>query len=105
MFFFYCRYTTDASGKSVFAIVLKWPDNYIIKLGAVKPDKDASINLLGYGKVQWTYDQSVMTLTVPYLPLDSSLQWAWTFQMEGVSPAVRYHRNTHKQGMRNTFKV
>ena len=87
----------DVDGKTIYAVVLKWPDNYTISLGAVKPDNDAAVILLGYGKVPWTYSQPVMTLTMPYLPLDSSLQWAWTFWMQGVSPAVRHRGQTPKQ--------
>ena len=98
-YFSYCRYTTDASATSVFAIALKWPDNYTLNLGAVKPDRDATITLLGYGKVQWTYSQSVMTVTMPFLPLDSPLQWAWTLKMEGVLPVQRRGK-TRKQNMR-----
>ena len=99
--FLLCRYTTDAKGQLVFATLLKWPDNYAIRLGAVKPASDANVTLLGYGKVQWTHDQSTMTLTMPYLPLDSALQWAWTFQMEGVSPAARHRGKTRSKHLRN----
>ena len=48
------------------------------------------VSLLGYGKVQWsTSSKGQMEITMPSLPLDSELMWAWTFKIENIGSVNR----------------
>ena len=86
-----CRYTKNATDSSVYAIVLKWPDDNILTLGSVKTTSNSVVTLLGYDKVQWKTNTIMgqMEITMPPLPLDTNLKWAWTFKLENISPAMR----------------
>ena len=98
MMVYTCRYTKNATDSSVYAIALKWPDNNILTLGLVKTTSNSVVTLLGYGKVQLkTNTKGQMEITMPPLPLDSDLKWAWTFKLENISPAMMLrNRNTSR---------
>ena len=90
------RYTKNATDGSVYAIVLKWPADNILTLGSVKTTAFSIATLLGYGRVQFnTNFMGQMEITMPPLPLDSNLMWAWTFKLENIAPAMMLrNRNT-----------
>lgn len=70
----------------VYATTLSYPSDYILTIGAIKPASSTKVNLLGYGDVKWSYQDLQMKITMPYLPLDSKLQWAWTLSFADVTP-------------------
>ena len=44
--------------------------------------------MLGYdGDVSWTvYTNDTVKISMPPLPLDTQLRWAWVFKFENVQP-------------------
>jgi alpha-L-fucosidase len=79
-------YTYNSVSKSVFAILLEWPDDYTITLALVKPVPESQVMLLGYGAVEWVVQQDSghLTVSLPYLPLDSPLKYGWTLKFTSV---------------------
>ena len=83
----YNRYTYNAGSKTVYGILLQAPSNYTVTMGSVKTTSSSNISLLGYsGKVDWKMDETGTTVTLPFLPPDSNLKWAWTLKLENVTP-------------------
>ena len=70
----------------VYAIFLRWPDNFILELGDVAATDTTTATLLGYtGAVKITKnDAQGINVTLPYLPPNTSLQWAWTLKLDHV---------------------
>ena len=80
-----CRYTTNSISGSVYAIVLKWPEKFILTIGSVKTTNSSEATLLGYGKVQLMSGSSgQVNIMMPYLPLDTPLQWAWVIKLDNI---------------------
>jgi len=66
-------------------VFLEWPANYSLSLASVKPAVDSQVILLGHGTVTWHQGSTgVLTLLLPYLPLNCPLQWAWTLKFTNV---------------------
>ena len=83
------RYTYKPASKVVYGIMCQYPDNYTLTIGSVKADMSATkVTLLGYGELKWQYSAPKLTVTMPYLPLDSKLRWGWVLQFEGINPAT-----------------
>ncbi|CAI8022837.1 Tissue alpha-L-fucosidase [Geodia barretti] len=80
------RYTWNAVNKSVYAILLEWPVSYSVTLGSVRPVAGSQVSLLGHnGTLAWgTSSQGYVVVSLPYLPLNSSLQHAWTLKFTSV---------------------
>ena len=80
------RYTYSPVRKSLFAILLEWPEDYTVTLASVKPVPESPVMLLGYGTVEWMVqpDSGHITITLPYLPLDSPLKYGWTLKLTSV---------------------
>ena len=78
-------YTSNASTNAVYAMVLQWPSGNVVTIEAVSPSTDTQVSLLGYGTVKWSTAGSQLSVQLPYLPLDTPLQWVWTLKFEGVS--------------------
>ena len=52
----------------------------------MKTSTSTVATLLGYGKLQWKNNSNgQVEITMPYLPLDTPLQWAWTIKLENIS--------------------
>ena len=85
-FFSFCRYTSNA--ESVYAIVLVWPTNGTLLLGAPKPSVDTTtVRLLGYPKpFSWTsLSPGGMNITMPTIPFyEMPCQWAWVLKIDGL---------------------
>jgi hypothetical protein len=45
-----CRYTSSKDGKTVYAIVLFWPQSNVLNLGAPEVSSHTNITLIGYDK-------------------------------------------------------
>lgn len=83
----YCRYTSRPSDGSVYAIALSWPESYVFSIGSVTPVTSSfTIDLLGYGPVNYNLNTTGLYLLLPPMSLDSELKWAWTFKFNGVRP-------------------
>ena len=81
------RYTYGNVTGAVYGILLAWPDSYKVTFGAIETSINTKITLLGYGEVQWKVAAgNELNVTLPYLPLDSKLQWAWTLKLTNVTP-------------------
>ena len=72
----------------VYAIFLSWPDNFILELGDVMATDQTKATLLGYtGAVEIVMNESSaqgINATLPFLPPNTLLQWAWTLKLEPV---------------------
>ncbi|XP_065909748.1 alpha-L-fucosidase-like [Dysidea avara] len=80
-------YTVDSTGKVVYAIFLTWPDNFILQLGDVMATNQTMATLLGYTgsiKISWQDGSEGINATLPYLPPNTPLQWAWTLKLESA---------------------
>ena len=57
-----------------------------VMLGNMKLGSGSKVSLLGYdGEVSWkTYPNNTAEVSMPPLPLDTELRWAWVFKFENV---------------------
>ena len=73
----------------VYAIFLSWPDNFILELGSVVASSETKATLLGYtGTVDIVMNKSGaqgINVTLPHLPPNTPLQWAWALRLEPVA--------------------
>ncbi|XP_021348707.1 alpha-L-fucosidase-like [Mizuhopecten yessoensis] len=82
-------YTSQKSpnGTSVYAIVLDWPDNNVLKLGAPVVSPVSKVSLLGYSG-QLTLTPGVgsgVTVTIPPISINEmKVRWAWVFKFTGL---------------------
>ena len=89
----------NSTSSAVYAICLQWPSGLSLTLGSVKTSSTTTASLLGYGSVDWKSDSmGRMVITIPSLPLDTNLQWAWTIKLENVSPAFGVRQHKTRQG-------
>lgn len=91
--FFYFRYTMGKSlgssmGYSVYAIVLEWPDNNTLKLGAPSATVNTTVTMLGYNRAgafalkPLSPGGKGVSVTFPYIPpnkLPSMYTWVLRF--------------------------
>lgn len=77
--------------KAVYAIVLNWPKDNFLYLGAPIPVADqTAVWLLGTeNQLNWTApQQGGINITVPYIPYNKMpCQWAWVFRILGLQNA------------------
>ena len=65
---------------------LKWPADYNLQLQSIRPSASTTVTLLGYsGTLIWSEVPPNILVTLPYLPLDSPLQWGWTLKFQTLS--------------------
>ena len=59
-----------------------------VLLGNVQAGSSTKVTLVGYdGDVALKTDtNNTIAVTMPPLPLDTELRWAWTFKLENVLP-------------------
>lgn len=76
-------------GVNVYAIVLDWPKNGLIRLGAPIPTAKTKVEFLGYdGSVHFkaTPGQLSMTIDVSFISFNEMpCDWAWTFKLTHLS--------------------
>ncbi len=64
----------------MYAIVLNWPQNHHLTLSAVKEAK--SVELLGFnGTLDHKSADNGIKVTLPQLPSNTTLQWAWALRI------------------------
>ena len=71
----------------IYAIFLSWPVNFILELGDVTATNQTTATLLGYtGDVKIVNKSGTQGInaTLPHLPPNTPLQWAWTLKLEPV---------------------
>ena len=86
------RYTKrESNGETiVYAIVLKWPENNTLTLGAPTASPDLTVvSLLGYDqsiKFGWkpTGTQGMVIEVPPIADNKMPCRWAWVFKLEGL---------------------
>ena len=51
----------------------------------------SKVSMVGYdGEVSWkTYTNDTIEISMPPLPLDTELRWAWVFKFENVQPPTK----------------
>ena len=82
----YVWYTTNKKSGAVYAHLLEWPFNYKVLLGALTGMKPTRVSLLGYGtSLNFSVLSDGVQVTLPFLPLDTPLKWAWVLRIEGLS--------------------
>ncbi|VDH90504.1 alpha-L-fucosidase [Mytilus galloprovincialis] len=73
---------------AVYAILLEWPDNNLIKLGAPITSENTTVSMLGYPEtLVWTAGTfgKGINIQIPYVSVKTiPCQWAWTFKMTGL---------------------
>ncbi|KAL7645198.1 UNVERIFIED_CONTAM: hypothetical protein RMT77_003584 [Armadillidium vulgare] len=75
------------SKTTVYAIILKWPQNGSLILGAVSPTKNSKIHMLGYSETLLFKKVSKgVEILFPYLN-DVAGEWVWVLKMQKVLPA------------------
>ncbi|XP_064094653.1 alpha-L-fucosidase-like [Macrobrachium nipponense] len=87
-------YTRDKDIDLTYAIVLNWPTDCQLFLGAVKASKVTKIFLLGYGtpegklqRLKFETGAHGITVTFPDMS-DVKSKWAWVLVLSGISPAL-----------------
>uniref|UniRef100_A0A1A8D2N1 Alpha-L-fucosidase n=1 Tax=Nothobranchius kadleci TaxID=1051664 RepID=A0A1A8D2N1_NOTKA len=81
-------YTARPQEKTVFAILLDWPDKgWVILNEPVATQGSTKVELLGYGSLQWEPAMaSGLNITLPPLSFrQMPCQWAWTLKLTGAS--------------------
>ena len=83
-----CRYTYRPDTGAVYGILTQAYQMKVV-LGNVKVGASGSkISLVGYtGQVTWISNaKDNIEITMPPLPLDTELKWAWVFKFENFLP-------------------
>ena len=64
-----------------------------VVIGALKTNANSKISLVGYdGEVTWKLSaNNTIEISMPFLPLDTELTWAWVFKFENVSTAPKHY--------------
>ena len=59
-----------------------------VSLGNLKLAEDSKVSLLGYDEeISWTTgNNNTVVITMPQLPPDTNLKWAWVFKFDKASP-------------------
>ena len=83
------RYTskTTGSGKAVYAIVLDWPEENLLFLGAPVPSPKTTISMLGYsGPITWSKaPKGSMAIQMPLFPMNQIPSTdAWVLKLEQI---------------------
>lgn len=82
----YTAHITDTV-KTVYAILLRWPEKDTLFLGAPTPSKDTTVQMLGSDiSFQWTKGASSgMLIQIPLIPHNQMpCKWAWTFKVSNL---------------------
>lgn len=74
--------------KMVYAVVLSWPQNNTLTLGAPITSTNTIVTMLGYPeKFQWTTTAGAqgLNITIPNISWNKlPCQWAWTFKLTNI---------------------
>ena len=87
---FIFRYTSKKNtvgGRDVYAILLSWPRDGVLRLGAPVASSQTKITLLGYPDAfKYTQEPSQgLIISIPVIPFyDMPCQWAWVFKLTNL---------------------
>ena len=86
-FFLFSRYTYSPATGAVYG-TLTQKYQFTVMLGSLIVGSSSKVSMLGYdGDVSWTvYTNDTVKISMPPLPLDTQLRWAWVFKFENVQP-------------------
>ena len=86
-----CRYTYCPNTGAVYGTQTQIYQSSVV-IGAVKTNTNTKISLVGYdGEVTWKPSaNNTIEISMPFLPVDTQLRWAWVFKFENISPAPEY---------------
>ena len=79
------RYTYRPDTKAVYGTLTQVYQSSIV-LGNLKLGSNSKVSLVGYtGEVTWKAGaNNSVEISMPSLPLDTDLKWAWVFKFENV---------------------
>ena len=77
-------------GSSVYAILLFWPSDNTVTLGAVSGSQQTKVTMLGYKGNSFKWKPAAggkgITVTIPAMtPPMLPCKWAWTLKIDGLS--------------------
>ncbi|XP_068206608.1 alpha-L-fucosidase-like isoform X2 [Palaemon carinicauda] len=87
-------YTKDKDLDRTYAIVLNWPEDCLLFLGAVEPSKETKIFLLGYETpdakfIRLKFEARLTGITIAFPDMSEvRSKWAWVLVMSGIGPAL-----------------
>ena len=86
----FCRYTYRPDTGAVYGTQTQLYQSTVV-IGAVKTNYNLKISLLGYGgELVWKpAANNTIKISMPDLPLDSELRWAWVFKFENIAPVTK----------------
>jgi len=98
-----------------YAIVLSWPDNNTLILGAPVTTPQTRVTMLGYAgsdsEFMWSVNGGNMTIKFPYIPVNKlpSVE-AWVLKIEHLgntvsSNSVRFDENPQKNSKRRMIDI
>lgn len=79
-------YTASKKANTVYAIMLKWPVNNVLKLGAPKTSAYTRVSMLGSPlPVKWHILEQGITIELPiFTPSSMPCQWAWVIKVDNL---------------------
>ena len=82
------RYTYRPDTGAVYGTLTQAYQSKVI-LGNLVVGSSSKVSLVGYDdKVTWeAYTNDTIAISMPPLPLDTELRWAWVFKFENVLPS------------------
>lgn len=85
------RYTYRPDTSTVYGTQTQVYQSTVV-IGAVKTSTNTKISLVGYdGNVTWkTSANNTIEISMPFLPVDTELRWAWVFKFENVAPTPKF---------------
>lgn len=83
-------YTYNSSTKNIYGIIDFYPSELYVNFPSLLPSSDptsSTVEFVGYGPVEWTYDSSQgVIVKLPIIsPLELPCLWLWTFKFENFS--------------------
>lgn len=88
LYLYFLRYTikkTVDEGTVVYAILLSWPEENVLKLGSPIPSPNTEVSMLGYSdKFKWFSGPSGkgIYITIPVIPINKMpCEWAWLLKL------------------------
>ena len=85
------RYTYRPDTSTVYGTQTQVYQSTVV-IGAVKTNTNTKISLVGYdGDVTWKPSaNNTIEISMPFLPVDTELRWAWVFKFENVAPTPKF---------------
>ena len=85
--FRYTSHKSNTNGTNVYGIILSWPQDSTLTLGAPVTTSQTTVTMLGYdGTFKWqAHPGGGIVLTIPPIPANKMpCKWAWTFKINNL---------------------